>query len=324
MIPGLPALEIALSIPSPSISGFSIGPVRIHFYALCILAGIVVAYLIGGRRYRAGGGRQEDFETVTIWAVIAGIVGARIYHVITDHELYFGPGRTWYHAFFIWQGGLGIWGSIAGGALAVWLVCRSKGLRFCDLADALAPGILLAQGIGRLGNWFNQELFGGPTSLPWGLRIDLEHRPLGYLQYSTFHPTFLYELIWNVAGACFLLWADRRWKLGRGKLFCLYVVTYTFGRFWVERLRIDPANHVNGWRINSYTSLLVFLAGLVLFIWLLRNKPGATAPETGVPASGNDAGPVGSEAADGDGSELSGGDEPDGASEETKGEESAE
>lgn len=275
-----PGALIALSIPSPSVSGFHIGPVTIHFYALCILAGIVVAYLIGGRRYRARGGRQEDFETVTIWAVVGGIIGARIYHVITDHELYFGPGRTWYHMFFIWQGGLGIWGSIAGGALAVWLVCRSKDLRFCDLADSLAPGILLAQGIGRLGNWFNQELFGRPTTLPWGLEIAPQHRPLGYLQYATFHPTFLYELIWNVAGACFLLWADRHWRLGRGKLFALYVVTYTFGRFWVERLRIDPANHVGGWRINSYTSLLVFAAGLVLLIWMLRNKPGQTPPGT--------------------------------------------
>lgn len=314
----------ALSIPSPSVSGFTIGPVTIHFYALCILAGIVVAYLIGGRRYRERGGRQEDFETVTIWAVVGGIVGARLYHVITDHELYFGPGRTWYHAFFIWQGGLGIWGSIAGGALAVWLVCRSKGLRFCDLADSLAPGILLAQGIGRLGNWFNQELFGGPTNLPWGLRIDPQHRPLGYLQYTAFHPTFLYELIWNVVGACILLWADRRWRLGRGKLFALYVVTYTFGRFWIERLRIDPANHVGGWRINSYTSLLVFLAGLVLFIWLLRNKPGATAPEAVAPISSGaeEAGEEGAEGAgdeDAEDAERSGGDGPDDTSGERAG-----
>lgn len=289
-----PAPWAAMSIPSPSVNGFNIGPVEIHFYALCILAGIVVAYLLGLRRYRARGGIQDDFETVTIWAVIAGIVGARIYHVITDHELYFGAGRVWYHAFFIWEGGLGIWGSISGGALAVWLVCRYKKLRFSDLADSLAPGIMLAQGIGRLGNWFNQELFGGPTSLPWALRIDPQHRPIGYLQYATFQPTFLYELIWDVAGACFLLWADRRWRLGRGKLFALYIVTYTFGRFWVERLRIDPANHVGGWRINSYTSLFVFAAGLALLIYLLRTRPGVTAPG----ADGVHVGPAPQPAAD--------------------------
>ncbi len=268
----------ALSIPSPSISQFQLGPVTIHIYALCLLAGIVTAFLIGERRYRDRGGTNEDFESVAIWAIIFGIIGARLYHVITDHELYFGPGRVWYHAFYIWQGGLGIWGSIAGGALAVLWVCHRRGLAFAPIADSLAPGILLAQGIGRLGNWFNQELFGRPTTLPWGLRIDPEHRPAGYLQYSTFHPTVLYELIWNVAGALFLLWVDRRWRLGRGKLFALYVVVYTFGRFWVERLRIDPANHLDGWRLNSYTSVIVFAAGLIWFCWLLRYRPGSGEP----------------------------------------------
>lgn len=264
-----------LSIPSPSFSQFSIGPVTIHIYALCLLTGIVVAYLIGQRRYRGRGGSDEDFESVAIWAVICGIIGARIYHVITDHELYFGPGRTWYHAFYIWQGGLGIWGSISGGAIGVLWACHRRGLTFAPMADSLAPGILMAQGIGRLGNWFNQELFGRPTTAPWGLQIDPAHRPLGYLQYQTFHPTFLYELIWDVAGALFLLWVDRRWRLERGKLFALYVVVYTFGRFWVERLRIDPANHYGGWRLNSYTAVIVFVIGLIWFCWLLRFRPGA-------------------------------------------------
>lgn len=186
-----------LSIPSPSIEAFHLGPLTIHIYALCILAGIVVAYISGGRRYQARGGKQEQFEELCALAVIAGIIGGRLYHVITDHQLYFGPGRTWYHCFFIWQGGLGIWGAISLGGLAIWLYCRRKGIRFASVADSLAPGILAAQAIGRLGNWFNQELFGRPTSLPWGLEIDLSHRPAGYLQYATFHPTFLYELVWS-------------------------------------------------------------------------------------------------------------------------------
>lgn len=273
----------ALSIPSPPLSQFSLGPVTIHIYALCLLTGIVVAYLLGRRRYRDRGGTDDDFEAVALWAVVFGIVGARVYHVITDHELYFGPGRQWYRAFFIWQGGLGIWGSITGGALAVLWVCHRRGLTFAPMADSLAPALLLAQGIGRLGNWFNQELFGSPTTLPWGLRIDPAHRPAGYLQYQTFHPTFLYELIWNVLGALALLWIDRHWRLERGKLFALYVVVYTFGRFWVERLRIDPANHLGGWRLNSYTSVIVFTAGLIWFCWLLRYRPGADPRPVRVP-----------------------------------------
>nr|WP_130865518.1 prolipoprotein diacylglyceryl transferase [Acidipropionibacterium timonense] len=278
-----------LSIPSPTWSGFDIGPVRIHMYAICILIGIVLAYWLGSRRYVARGGKAEDLEVLATWGVVFGIIGARVYHVITDHQLYFGPGRQWYRAFFIWQGGLGIWGSIAGGALAIWLVCRHRHLSFTLVADSLAPGILYAQAIGRLGNWFNQELFGRPTSLPWGLRIDPDHRPLGYEQYATFHPTFLYELIWNGLGASFLLWADRRWKLGHGRLFALYVVVYTTGRFFVERLRIDPANHVDGWRINSYTSVIVWAVAVVVLVVLSRRHHGA---ETAGPASGDSSGPA--------------------------------
>ncbi|MES9325354.1 prolipoprotein diacylglyceryl transferase [Cutibacterium acnes] len=259
-----------LSIPSPSIEAFHLGPLTIHIYALCILAGIVVAYISGGRRYQARGGKQEQFEELCALAVIAGIIGGRLYHVITDDQLYFGPGRTWYHCFFIWQGGLGIWGAISLGGLAIWLYCRRKGIRFASVADSLAPGILAAQAIGRLGNWFNQELFGRPTSLPWGLEIDLSHRPPGYLQYATFHPTFLYELVWSLVGAVFLLWVDRRWTLDHGRLFTLYVAIYTFGRFWVERLRIDPAHHVGQWRLNDVTALVVFTGAVVILIVLQR------------------------------------------------------
>ncbi|MDU6252239.1 MAG: prolipoprotein diacylglyceryl transferase, partial [Cutibacterium avidum] len=175
-----------LSIPSPSVEAFHLGPLTIHIYALCILAGIVIAYVSGERRYLSRGGKQEHFEELCALAVIAGIIGGRLYHVITDHQLYFGPGRTWYHCFYIWEGGLGIWGAIALGSLAVWRYCRHKGIMFALVADSLAPGILAAQAIGRLGNWFNQELFGRPTTLPWGLEIDLAHRPAGYLQYATF------------------------------------------------------------------------------------------------------------------------------------------
>ena len=259
---------VALSIPSPNWSGWSIGHVTIHMYAICILAGIIVAYVLGTKRYEASGGSSEEFDRIATWGIIFGIVGARAYHVITDHQLYFGPGRQWYRALYIWEGGLGIWGSIAGGALAVWVVTRVHKLNFGIIADSLAPGILYAQAIGRLGNWFNQELFGRPTEVPWALRIDSSHRPVGYEQFATFHPTFLYELIWNSLGATVLLLVDRRWKLDHGRLFALYVVVYTTGRFFVERLRIDPANHVQGWRINSYTSIIVWAAGLVVFIAL--------------------------------------------------------
>ncbi len=274
-----------LEIPSPSWTGFSIGPLTIHAYALCILAGIAIAWTIGKRRFMARGGSSEQYENILGVAVLAGIVGARVYHVITDYQLYFGEGRNPWQALQIWNGGLGIWGAVAVGALAVWLMARRYGLPFAPIADAIAPGLLIAQAVGRIGNWFNQELFGGPTTLPWGLKIDLAHRPDGYQQFATFHPTFLYELIWNLLAAGVLLSVERRLGWGRGKIFASYVVLYTFGRFFIETLRIDPVNTPGGFRVNEYTSVIVFIAAVATLAWLVRNRPGTEtqplAPPTG-------------------------------------------
>ncbi len=267
-------MSTLLFIPSPPRAVWEIGGFPIRAYALCIIAGILVGMVIATRRWRARGGSSETFETVVAIAVPMGIVGARLYHVATDYHLYFGPGRNPVDALKIWEGGLGVWGAIAFGALGAWLVARRRQVRFAALLDAAAPGILVAQGIGRLGNWFNQELFGRPTTLPWALEIAPPYRPPGYEQYSTFHPTFLYELLWTFAAAAVLVWLDRRFRLGHGKVFALYVVLYTAGRFWIEALRIDTVTEIGGFRLNNYTSLVLFLAALAWLIWLVRNRPG--------------------------------------------------
>ncbi|HOB05123.1 MAG TPA: prolipoprotein diacylglyceryl transferase [Propionibacteriaceae bacterium] len=267
-----------LSIPSPSQGTWWIGPIPIRAYALCILLGIVVAWWLTMKRWVAKGGRTETLEGILTWAILAGIIGARIYHVITDYQLYFGEGRDWWRMFFIWEGGLGIWGAVALGGLAAWWQARKHGVAFSAIADSVAPGLLLAQAIGRLGNWFNQELYGRPTTLPWGLEIDPAHRIAGYENAATYHPTFLYELLWNVAACAVLLWAEKRWSLSRGKVFALYVVMYTVGRFWIEALRIDTVNHIGGFRLNNYTSAIVFAGALAALIWLIRHRPGTDSP----------------------------------------------
>ena len=263
-----------LFIPSPSVGVWYLGPIPIRAYALSIIAGIVLGWWITSRRWRARGGTPETLDGILVWAVLAGIIGARIYHVITDAELYFGPGRTWYRMFFIWEGGLGIWGAVAGGALVAWWRCRKAHVSFAALADVVAPGLLVAQAIGRIGNYFNQELYGRPTTLPWGLEIDIAHRITGYEQYATYHPTFLYELVWCLLGAGALVLVERLFRLGRGKLFAAYIVWYTLGRFWIESLRIDTVNTFGGFRLNSYTSLIVFAAGIALLVVLLIRRPG--------------------------------------------------
>lgn len=263
-----------LFIPSPPFSSIHLGPLTIHIYALCILGGIVFAWWAGSRRFVARGGIREQYENMAAVGVVAGIVGARLYHVATDHQLYFGPGRNPWNVFKTWGGGLGVWGAVAGGALAVWFMARRYRLPFGDVADTIGPGILIAQAIGRLGNWFNQELFGRPTTVAWALKIDPEYRPAGYTQYTTFHPTFLYELLWCVFAYGVLLWLERRFRLGRGKVFALYVVLYTFGRFFVERLRIDPAHHYGGMRLNDYTSIIVGGTALLVFLALVKWRPG--------------------------------------------------
>ncbi len=203
---------------------------------------------------------------VAIWAIPFGIVGARIYHVITDPELYFGDGRHVIDALKIWQGGLGIWGAIAGGAVGASSPAVATASRSRRLPDALAPGLLVAQAIGRIGNYFNQELFGKPTTKPWGLEIDVVNRPDGYAQFATFHPTFLYELLWNLAAAALLIAIDRKVKLTGDRVFALYVMLYTAGRFWIEQLRIDPVNDLGPFRLNVWTSIILFAAGDAYFV----------------------------------------------------------
>ncbi len=286
---------MTLFIPSPSISGFNIGPVTIHFYALCLLAGIAAAWWLGSRRWMARGGRQETFEWAVLWAIPIGIVGARIYHVLTHLADYFGPGINPWSVFFIWEGGIAIYGAVGGGAIAAWLACRARGARFAALADALAPGIAIGQALGRFGNWFNQELYGWPTDLPWGLQIDPQHRVPGYENFATFHPTFLYEMLWNFLVAGVLLWADKRFTLGRGKVFALYMALYGFGRFFTEGMRTDSSYTMIGpLRQNQFAALLICLAGILLLLWLVKFRPGReTWVEPGMPeVDGAAAGPV--------------------------------
>jgi prolipoprotein diacylglyceryl transferase len=261
-------------IPSPGQGVWHLGPLPIRGYALCIIAGVIVAIWLGERRWVARGGKRGQIGDIAIWAVPFGLVGGRLYHVITDPELYFSKGADPVAVLYIWQGGLGIWGAIALGGLGAYIGCRRMGIKFPPLADALAPGIAVAQAIGRWGNWFNQELFGKPTTLPWGLKIDLAHRPPGFEQFATFQPTFLYECIWDLGVAALVFWADRKFRLGHGRAFALYVMAYTAGRGWIEYLRIDHANHIFGLRVNDWTSLLVFLGALAYFVISSRLHPG--------------------------------------------------
>ncbi len=260
----------------------------IRAYAFCIIIGIVVAALWGNRRYVARGGRPGRVTDVAVFAVPFGLVGGRLYHVITDNELYFRAGRDPWKAFAIWDGGLGIWGAIALGALGAWLGCRYYRVPLSAFADSVVPGVVVAQAIGRLGNYFNQELFGRATTLPWGLEVYLRtpggmsgtradcplvpEFPTDYIKADptvlcgVYHPTFLYELLWDLAVAAVLVWADRRFRLGHGQVFWLYVAGYTLGRGWIEMLRIDTANHFLGLRINVFTSIVLFAVSVVILI----------------------------------------------------------
>lgn len=260
------------SIPSPSQGVWQLGPFPVRAYALCILAGVVVAIWLGNRRWVQRGGRPGEITDIAIWAVPFGLVGARLYHVVTDPELYFASGKDPWTALYIWTGGLGIWGAISAGALGAYIACRRRGISLAALADAVAPGIVLAQAIGRWGNYFNQELYGRPTTLPWGLQIDPAHREPGYAQYATYQPTFLYESLWDLGTAGFLIWADRRFKLGHGRTFALYAMAYTAGRIWIEYLRIDTANHVFGLRLNVWTCIVVFAAAAIYFVVIGRRR----------------------------------------------------
>ena len=275
-MPAMPTLSampftaaLRAGIPSPSSAVWYLGPIPVRAYALCILTGVFVAVWWSDRRYRARGGRPELVLDVAIVAVPAGIVGARLYHVVTSPDDYFGPNGDLARIPQTWQGGLGIWGGIAGGVLAGVLLLRHRGLRVAPLADAVAPTLLVAQAIGRLGNWFNQELYGAPTTLPWGLRIDDAHLPAGstYPPGTLFHPTFLYEALWNLVGAVLLVWIGRRMVarsgVTGGRLLWIYLMVYTAGRVWIEMLRIDEAETILGLRLNVWTSIVIFLVGAI-------------------------------------------------------------
>lgn len=278
MIATLAALPA--TIPSPDQGVWNLGPIPIRAYALFIIVGIVVAVWLGDRRWVARGGQSGTVADVALWAVPFGIVGGRLYHVISDNQLYFGEGGSGLAgALQVWQGGLGIWGAVLGGALGAWIACRRRGIPLPPLGDAVAPGIILAQAIGRLGNYFNQELFGAPTQLAWGLQIDPVNRPSGFETFETFHPTFLYELLWNLAVFAVLLWADKRFTMGHGRVFALYIALYCLGRVWIEMLRIDTANHILGLRLNVWTALLVGLGAVVYIIISARRRPGRETPE---------------------------------------------
>ena len=262
------------SIPSPSDNSISIGPLDIRAYGLAIALGVVAAVWLSQRRWRQRGGDPDDISAIALWAVPAGLIGARAYHVITDYQRFQG---RWLHAFAIWEGGLGIPGGLLAGVAVGVIVVRRRGLPVATLLDVAAPALPLAQAIGRLGNWFNQELFGRPTDLPWGLEIDPEHRPARYLGEDTFHPTFLYEALWNLTLVVLLLWVDRRRRLRPGQVFVIYVGGYALGRLWVEALRADPANEILGLRVNIWTSIAAFLVAAAVFV--VRRRRGGQTPE---------------------------------------------
>jgi prolipoprotein diacylglyceryl transferase len=273
-------------IPSPSLSSFSVGPLTIHFYALCIITGIAAAIWIGRKRYANLGGNPDDVSEVAIWAVPFGIIGGRIYHVITSPAQYFGANGNPVDALKIWEGGLGIWGAISLGAVGAYLYFRTHKttLNFRQLLDSLAPGVVVAQAIGRIGNYFNQEVFGKPTELPWGLEIDPVNRPDGFESYATFHPTFLYELLWCLVVAVLLIKLPgflKQITSKQGDIFALYILGYTLGRVWIESLRIDEANLILGLRLNIWVSLIVLLTASA---YLIASKRRGNTKENHIPS----------------------------------------
>ena len=275
-----------LLIPSPSFTSFSVGPLTVHFYALCVIAGISIAIWIGSKRYANLGGNPDDVFEVAIWAVPFGIIGGRIYHVITSPSQYFGANGNPIDALRIWEGGLGIWGAISLGAVGAYLYFRTHktSLNFRQLLDSLAPGVVVAQAIGRVGNYFNQEVFGKPTELPWGLEIDLANRPNGFESYSTFHPTFLYELLWCLVIAALLIKLPgflKQITSKQGDVFALYILGYTAGRVWIETLRIDEANLILGLRLNVWVSFIVLITASA---YLIASKRRGNTKENHIPS----------------------------------------
>jgi prolipoprotein diacylglyceryl transferase len=248
----------------------------IQTYALCILAGIVIATLLTGYRLRQRGVDAGYVIDIAVWAVLLGIAAARIFHVLTHPDDYFGAGRDPMTAFYIWEGGIAIFGALIGGAVGIWIGCRTTGVRFTTFVDALAPGLLLAQAFGRLGNWFNHELFGQPTDLPWGLEIEPSNPafPVGLPPETLFHPTFAYEIVWNVLGAALLLWLDRKRDVQWGRLIALYLIWYGLGRSVFETIRLDPSELLLGIRTNVWMAFLAIAIGVVVWVVQTRRHPG--------------------------------------------------
>lgn len=268
------------AIPSPGFSGIEIGPLNVRLYGVFIALGVLAAVAIGRRRWRASGGDPEDISAVAVWAIPAGLIGARLYHVITDWRHYQG---RWLEAFAIWQGGLGIPGGLLAGVLIGAWAARRRGLDVRAVSDAVVPGIPVAQAIGRLGNWFNQEVFGRPTELPWGLQIDPHHRPARYADEELFHPTFLYEGLWNLGLAGLLVWLDRRNILKPGQILPLWVTGYGLGRFWIEALRADRASLIWGVRVNHWVAAIAVIGGLLAFWWAGRSAARARTQRRSTP-----------------------------------------
>src|SRR3954470_9804850 len=264
-------------IPSPSDGVIHIGPLSIHLYGLTLLVAILACVWLTTYRWKRQGGDPDLVIRVTVWAVGLGVVGARLYHDLTSWDQV--PDPKWQGVFEVWKGGLGIWGGILLGTLAGAVVLRRAGVSVAKFMDAAAPGLLLAQGIGRIGNWWNQELYGKPTHLFWGLKIDADHRTLASLGSATFHPTFLYELIWDLLGVALLLWVGRRFRIRPPGLFALYVSWYCFGRFFEELLRVDPAHHIAGLRLNAWVAAILFVASTIYFVLHQRSGRPSTPRE---------------------------------------------
>ena len=277
-------MPVLASIPSPDNGVIDIGPIPLHAYGLLLAIGVLVAAWIAERRWVARGFDGKTFSDMAVWIVVGGVVGARVYHVISDYQLFT---DDWLRAFQIWKGGLSIWGVLAGGVIAVIVLTRIKHVETLPLMDCIAPGLLAAQAIGRWGNYFNQELFGRPTDLPWALEIDAAHRPAEFFEEPTFHPTFLYESLWALVVFGILLWADKRFTMGHGRVFALYVAMYTAGRTAVESLRIDtggdvegPAREILGMRINGWVAALLFAGAIAYIVVSARLRPGREDPKT--------------------------------------------
>ena len=264
------------SIPSPEVSYIDLGPFRVHFYALFILTGIILAVLIAESRLKARGAKGGVVLDIALWAVPFGIVGGRLFHVLTHLNDYVYPGADLSAIVRIWEGGLAIYGALALGMVGAWLGARSSGVRFWSFVDAVAPGVLLAQAIGRWGNYFNNELFGTPTDLPWGLEIASSNPayPVGLPEGVLFHPTFIYESLWSLAGVAILLLLDKKFELRWGKLFALYLVYYSIGRLWVESIRIDPSEYFLGLRLNIWSAIVGIVVGIAIFVIQKRRHTG--------------------------------------------------